>query len=78
MLVRFKPGPSTFRKFTMYHPDMEEDVDVSDIVLPYLGPNHDFHGVQYRPSDFEIDGALTIHYIDGRTKTFDPNDVIVL
>lgn len=59
---------------------MANDTDVTEDVLPYIGPGDDFHGISYTPADFgyesmtlerpEDDGATTL--------TFSKNEAIVI
>lgn len=51
--------------------------DVSSTVLPYLGPNHDFHGQKFTPKFWGYK-KLTFHLLMDENKTFYEEDVIVL
>lgn len=54
--VQYKLGPSRFRQFIA-----DENVDVSETLFPYVGPNDDFHGIRYTPKDFGYD-RICVHY----------------
>ena len=76
----YQRGPCRYRTFTSSitsttstEPD---DVDVSLHLLPYVGPNHDFHRIAYTPKDFGYSN-LSIHYHDGTVRTFGPDEVLV-
>lgn len=77
MLVRFRPGPRRIRKFTLRHDDDHEE-DVTDTVMPYFGPNQDFHGTVYTPRDFGFETAITMHLMNGTPCTFQVDEPIVL
>lgn len=49
--------------------------DVSDIVIPFMGPNHDWHGREYTPS-FWKKNSLTFELASGESKTFHENQPI--
>ena len=57
--VHYKLGPSRFRKFTT-----EDNVDISEMIFPYVGPNDDFHGIKYTPKDFGYN-TIHVHYRGG-------------
>lgn len=55
----------------------EVDHDITDTIIPYLGPAGNFHGLKYKPADFNIN-ILTLNMSDARELTFTANDEIVL
>lgn len=76
----YKRGPCHYRAFftspsSKTEEEEKEEKDVSTEMLPYVGPNHDFHGIKYTPQDFGYSN-LTLHYADGSTQTFHATDVL--
>lgn len=55
----------------------EVDDDITETIIPYLGPAGNFHGLKYKPADFNIK-ILTLNMSDARELTFTANDEIVL
>jgi hypothetical protein len=55
----------------------ENDVDVTDLVLPFYGPNRDWHKRSFSPI-FWKKNKLTFEMASGDQKTFYANDEIVL
>jgi len=55
----------------------EVDDDITETIIPYLGPAGNFHGLKYKPTDFNIK-ILTLNMSDARELTFTANDEIVL
>lgn len=53
------------------------DHDITDSILPYLGPGGNFHGLKYKPADFNIK-ILTLNMSDARELTFTANEEISL
>ena len=54
----------------------EVDHDITDTIVPYLGPSGNFHGIKYKPTDFNVK-ILTLNMSDTRELTFTENDWIV-
>lgn len=69
----FRKGPCRYRGFTTTVGD--EEIDVSENILPYVGPNHDFHCLQYTPEELGYP-SLTVQYDDGTTRVFGPTEVL--
>jgi hypothetical protein len=55
----------------------ENDVDVTDLVLPFYGPNRDWHNRAFQPS-FWKKNKLIFEMASGDQKTFYANDDILL
>lgn len=68
--VRNKKGPSIYQHF--YDPYAN---DITYEIIPYVGPNHDFHNISYTPKDFGYLN-ITVLYKDGSKHLFKENDVI--
>jgi hypothetical protein len=72
MVVKSKKGPSAVLLITD-----EESNDISDTILPFIGPYHDWHGKNYTPS-FWNKKSLTFEFSNGEQKTFMENEVIII
>lgn len=70
MVTQPKRGPSDVLLITD-----EDHNDLSDQVLPFLGPEHDWHGKKFTPS-FWDKKSLTFELAIGETKTFTIDEVI--
>lgn len=70
MVVRDRKGP---HDVLLIHD--EESNDITDVVLPYLGPNDDWHKTLFTPS-FWDKNKISFELTSGETKTFDKNEVI--
>jgi hypothetical protein len=55
----------------------EDDEDVTDEIVKYMGPNEDWHNRKYSP-DFWNKNSLTFELMNGETVTFQRNDPITL
>jgi hypothetical protein len=69
--VQHKKGPSIYQHFF--------DQDGNNItydILPYLGPNQDFHGISYTPNDFGHT-KIIVEYQDGEKRSFEKDDGII-
>ena len=55
----------------------ENNIDITEQILPYLGPNNDWHGKKYYP-DFFKHKTLNIELLDGSKKTFNHSDTITI
>jgi hypothetical protein len=53
----------------------ENNNDISDIILPYLGPNNDWNKYKFTPSFFKSK-QLTFELLNGEIKIFNENEVI--
>ena len=59
----------------------DDDIDITDLVMPYMGPREDFHGQEYTPEFFgqktvifEMDDSTQKVFRDGE-KIFIKNDL---
>ena len=55
----------------------ELDEDITETISPYFGPIGNFHGLKYKPKDFNIK-KLTLNMGDTRELVFDQTDEIIL
>ena len=55
----------------------EQHEDVSDEVLPYIGPNQDWHNRELKPSFWNKE-SLTFELSTGESKTFDRDQTITI
>jgi hypothetical protein len=55
----------------------EKDEDVTDHILTYLGPEHNWHYTYFTPKFFNYD-SLTFQLSDGTEKVFNDRDTIIL
>lgn len=82
ILVSKKRGPihiSAIRGYKVRVDDTRgtgEWVDAYQDVQRYLGPNHDFHGIEYTPRCFGY-RAITFYFSDDTDRTFEIDDQIV-
>lgn len=51
--------------------------DVSNLILPFLGPQRNWHNTPFTPSFWNKD-SLTFELSSGETKTFSKDEVIIL
>jgi hypothetical protein len=65
MLVTPPRGPSPILQVSN-----DKSEDVTDLILPYLGPNFDWHGKNFSPNFFGYI-SLTFEFSDGSEKTFE-------
>lgn len=68
--VHHKKGPPIYKHF--YDQDLN---DISLEILPYIGPNHDFHGISYTPNDFGYSN-ISVEYSNGIIISFEKDQVI--
>ena len=64
MIVKLKKGPRSILLVSD-----EKQNDVSDLILPYLGPDDNFHGYHYTPGFFGKD-ELVFELSNGTEKIF--------
>ena len=69
--VNYKKGPSPYLHFY----DEKTNNDVTELIMPYIGPNHDFHGISYTPKDFGIT-KLKVEYLNGNSYVFTADEII--
>lgn len=55
----------------------ENSIDVTDEILPYMGPKYNWHNNKMKPSFFAYD-SLTFQLMDGTEKTYNRDDIIEL
>lgn len=55
----------------------EENNDVSEEIISYMGPSQDWHGREFTPN-FWKKNSLTFETGDGMTKTFTNNEIITI
>ena len=72
MIVKPIRGPS---KFLIVYDENQEDV--SHLIMPYIGPEEDWHGRVYTPKFFNK-SELTFELSSGDHKVFRQNDNIIL
>lgn len=70
IIIRHTKGPCHVLSI---HDEIGQDVTLD--VVPYMGPNHDWHGHDYTPA-FWNRKSLSFHVNDGRTLTFQHNESI--
>jgi len=66
----YKKGPSKYSQFID-----DQGNDISEDLFKYVGPNDDFHNIDYTPNDFDC-SSITIIYSDDTHKTFQNNDIL--
>ncbi len=54
-----------------------EETDVSDYITQFMGPNLDFHNINYTPSCLGLH-TITFYFMNDTTKTFVDNEIIRL
>jgi hypothetical protein len=67
MIVKPIRGPKPILQITDH-----ESNDITDDILPYLGPNYNWHGEKFS-LDFFNKKEITFELIDGTTKTYNIN-----
>ena len=72
MIVIPKKGPMSFIEIRD-----ENDIDMTEFILPYYGPNYDWHSIGFIPQFFKCK-KLTFEMDDGSQKIFDELDYIEL
>jgi hypothetical protein len=55
----------------------ENNIDVTDHILPYIGPNNDWHNTKYFPNFFKYN-SLIFELSNGDKKTFNHSENIIL
>lgn len=69
--IPYKRGPSKYRAF------LNHEQNITSKIMPYVGPNDDFHNIPYTPNDFGYD-HLTIEYSNGTIKQIEENSSILI
>jgi hypothetical protein len=72
MIVIPKRGPNDYVLITD-----ENKIDVSDIIIPYMGPRYDFHRHPFTPKFFKTK-TLTFHNVNGAESTFEDDDILII
>jgi hypothetical protein len=75
--VNKKKGPSDILMITTKENNNEYDLDITDKVLMYMGPNQDFYGIQTNTKDLGY-GNITFYLSNGDEKLFNENEFINL
>ena len=63
MIVKPRRGPKPILQIIGDGTD-----DITDKILPYVGPNYNWHGTNIKPKFFGFD-TLTFEYSDGKSQT---------
>jgi len=71
MVIVIKKGPSTILLISD-----ENNNDVTNSIIPYFGPNDNWHHSTFTPSFFHKK-ELTFQLYDGTEKTYNENEIIV-
>lgn len=71
MIVSPKKGPPPILQV------INDDNDVTELIIPYAGPSFDWHNNKFTPSFFGY-SSLTFELSDGDEKTFSESDVIII
>ena len=66
----YKKGPSKYSQFIDH-----TGQDISEYIFKYVGPNDDFHNINYTPTDFNCSSMIIIYY-NGTQQIFNSNDII--
>lgn len=69
--TRSHRGPSRYLQWI----DNASEEDITELVMPYVGPNDDFHGTRYAAAQFAEKG-LTANYSDGTSRSFSADDIL--
>jgi len=71
IMLKEVKGPQRISRIT------HDGEDVTDRVLYWMGPERNFHNLEYTPRDIGL-GELQIEFIDGETLTIQRTETIVL
>ena len=70
MIVKIARGPSPILNIKN-----EDDKDLTDIIIPYLGPKNDWHNYKFTPKFFDCK-SLSFELLNGETiKFFDETEI---
>jgi hypothetical protein len=72
MIVIPKKGPSPIIQVLN-----QDDIDITDYVMPYYGPNYDWHSINFIPQFFRCK-EMVFEMDDGTEKIFGELDYINL
>jgi len=70
-------SPSALKRNKVLMISNENSEDVTQDIIPYLGPKHDFHSMVYRPENFKST-ELFFHLSNGNTVKFSEKEEIVI
>ena len=70
--LKINDDPIIYRNINVYN---EDNMDVTESILSYMGPNYDFYNNNYCPKDF---GYTTLFFYEDREllKVFGENDIL--
>jgi hypothetical protein len=68
-ISKLKRGPSDIAAVKY------NEIDITEEILPYLGPNEDMHNIRYTPNVFGYD-SMEFYMIDGSTLKFETDQEI--
>lgn len=77
LLVSKKRGPNKIISVCGKKETNSEFNNIYDIMIQYLGPNHDFHGIKYTPSCLGMH-TIIFKFMDDSEKVFVGEQVITL
>ena len=69
--VNYKHGPPPFDTFLT-----KDGTDITSDILPYMGPNQDFHGITYTPNDFGYE-EIIVESENGDKRTFQKDESLL-
>lgn len=72
MIAVPKRGPNNYVLITN-----EDGVDVSDTIVPYMGPRYDFHRHPFTPRFFGYK-SLVFHSVNGDESNFDEDEILIV
>ena len=72
--IKTKRGPCHTRRVLQVINDKDEDI--TENILPYIGPYNDWHGLKYTPKDFDA-GHITFNMNNGDVVFFEEPDCIL-
>ena len=55
----------------------DEDIDITDEILPYIGPSLDWHGKMISPSYFNLN-SITFELSNGKSITYNKNSFMTI
>ena len=71
-ITKVKKGPMPF-----YQIQDEVGDDITEFLLPYYGPNYDWHSTEFTPKFFKYN-KIIFDMKDGSQKIFDEFDIIII
>lgn len=70
-IVKHEKGPPRIFLITD-----EDKNDITDLVMPYMGPEYNFHDIAYTPSFFDK-SEINFELFDGTIKTFKNEEILI-